>query len=104
MSRLIDRSIRPLFPKNFRHETQVIATVLSADQENDPALLGMLGASCALTLSQIPFDGPLAGVKIGRKDGTFIVNPTNEDMEESDIDIIVAAKKEEFVEQKIDSY
>jgi len=94
MSRLIDRSIRPLFPKNFRHETQVIATVLSADQENDPALLGMLGASCALTISQIPFDGPLAGVKIGRKDGRFVVNPTNEDMEESDIDIIVAAKKE----------
>ena len=94
MSRLIDRSIRPLFPKNFRHETQVIATVLSADQENDPALLGMLGASCALTISQIPFDGPLAGVKIGRKDGRFVINPTNEDMEESDIDIIVAAKKE----------
>jgi polyribonucleotide nucleotidyltransferase len=94
MSRLIDRSIRPLFPKNFRHETQVIATVLSADQENDPALLGMLGASCALTISQIPFDGPLAGVKIGRKDGSFIVNPANEDMEECDIDIIIAAKKE----------
>jgi polyribonucleotide nucleotidyltransferase len=94
MSRLIDRSIRPLFPKNFRHETQVIATVLSADQANDPALLGMLGASCALTISQIPFDGPLAGIKIGRRDGSFIVNPTNEDMEECDIDIIIAAKKE----------
>lgn len=94
MSRLIDRSIRPLFPKDFRHETQVIATVLSADQANDPALLGMLGASCALTISQIPFDGPLAGVKVGRKNGSFIINPTIEDMEESDIDIIIAAKKE----------
>ncbi|MCX5808472.1 MAG: polyribonucleotide nucleotidyltransferase [Proteobacteria bacterium] len=94
MSRLIDRSIRPLFPKNFRHETQVIATVYSADQENDPSLLGMLGASCALTISQIPFDGPLAGIKVGRKNGSFIVNPTIEDMEESDIDIIIAAKKE----------
>jgi polyribonucleotide nucleotidyltransferase len=94
LSRLIDRPLRPSFPKTFRHETQVIATVLSSDQENDPGPLGILGASCALTISQIPFDGPLAGVKVGRKDGRFIVNPTTEEMEESDINIIVAGGKD----------
>jgi len=93
-SRLIDRALRPLFPKSFRNETQIIANVLSVDQENDPVILGIIGASCALTISQIPFDGPIAGVKIGRKDGSFIINPSNADLEESDMDIIVAGTKE----------
>jgi polyribonucleotide nucleotidyltransferase len=94
LSRLIDRPLRPSFAKSFRNETQVIATVLSSDQENDPGPLGILGASCALTISQIPFDGPLAGVKIGRINGEFIVNPTTEEMEESDINIIVAGTRD----------
>ncbi|OPY70095.1 MAG: Polyribonucleotide nucleotidyltransferase [Syntrophorhabdaceae bacterium PtaU1.Bin034] len=93
-SRLIDRPLRPSFAKGYRSETQVIATVLSADQENDPATLGMIGASAALVLSPIPFLGPIAAVKVGRKDGQFIVNPTNQDMEESDLDIVVAGSKD----------
>jgi polyribonucleotide nucleotidyltransferase len=96
-SRLIDRPLRPLFPKNFTNEVQVIATVLSADQENDPAILGMLGASCALTISEIPFDGPLAGIKVGRKDGSFLINPTPADLEGSDLDIFVTGNREAIV-------
>ena len=93
-SRLIDRTLRPLFPKGFRREMQVIATVLSADQENDPGIVGIIGASCALTLSQIPFGGPLAGIKVGRKDGAFMINPSVTDLQESDMDIVVAGTKE----------
>jgi polyribonucleotide nucleotidyltransferase len=93
-SRLIDRSIRPLFPEGFLNETQLIATVLSADQQNDPSILGMIGASAALCVSDIPFMGPLAGVKIGRIDGDFIVNPTTNDLERSDLDLIVAGNRE----------
>ncbi|MCX5804842.1 MAG: polyribonucleotide nucleotidyltransferase [Proteobacteria bacterium] len=93
-ARLIDRGLRPLFPKSFRNETQVIVNVLSVDQENDPVILGIIGASCALTISQIPFGGPMAGVKIGRKEGAFIINPSAAELEESDIDIIVAGTKE----------
>lgn len=96
-SRLIDRPLRPLFPKGFTNEVQIIATVLSADQENDPAILGMLGASCALTISEIPFDGPLAGIKIGRKNGTFLVNPAPADLEESDLDIVVTGSRDAIV-------
>lgn len=97
ISRLIDRPIRPLFPKGFNREIQIIATVLSADQENDPAILGILGASCALTLSDIPFFGPIGGVKIGRKDGEFIINPTTSQMEESDMEIVVAGTKDAII-------
>jgi polyribonucleotide nucleotidyltransferase len=93
-SRLIDRPLRPSFPKGYRNETQVIATVLSADQENDPAMLGMIGASAALVISQIPFLGPVAGVKVGRKDGKFIINPIHDDMDDSDLDIVVAGSKD----------
>ncbi len=96
-SRLIDRPLRPTFPKGYRHETQVIATVLSADQNGDPSLLGMLGASCALMISEIPFDGPIAAVKVGRKDGVFILNPPPEDLQESDLDIVVAGTKEGII-------
>jgi polyribonucleotide nucleotidyltransferase len=93
-SRFIDRPLRPLFQKGFRNETQIIATVLSADQENDPGLLGILGASTALTLSPIPFLGPIAAVRIGRIDGRFIVNPSAQEMEEGDVDILVAGAKD----------
>ncbi len=97
VSRLVDRPIRPLFPKGYNYDTQVIATVLSADQENDPAVLAILGASCALEISDIPFKGPIAGVKVGRIDGKFVFNPTFGELEESECDIIVAARDEGIV-------
>ena len=96
-SRLIDRPLRPLFPKGFTNEVQVIATVLSADQENDPAILGMLGASCALTISEIPFDGPLAGIKVGRKDGSFLINPNPADLEKSDLNIVITGNRDAII-------
>ena len=92
-ARLIDRPIRPLFPKNYRYETQVIATVLSMDQENDPDMLAMLGASAALTISDIPFAGPIACVRVARIDGEFKINPAISEWEKSDINIIVAGSK-----------
>jgi polyribonucleotide nucleotidyltransferase len=92
-ARLIDRPIRPLFPKEYRHELQVIATVLSMDQENDPDVLAMVGASAALVISEIPFAGPIASVRVGRVSGEFIANPTISQWETSDINIIVAGSK-----------
>ena len=92
-ARLIDRPIRPLFPKDYYNEIQVIATVLSMDQENDPDVLAMIGASAALQLSDIPFAGPIASVRVGRIDGEFIVNPNMSQQAESDINIIVAGSK-----------
>jgi len=92
-ARLIDRPIRPLFPKKWRHETQVIATVLSMDQENDPDVLAVIGASAALTISDIHFDGPIACVRVGRIDGQFIANPTLSQIESSDINLVVAGSK-----------
>jgi polyribonucleotide nucleotidyltransferase len=96
-SRLIDRGIRPLFPKGFLNETQVVATVLSADQQSDPSILGIIGASAALQLSAIPFAGPLAGVKVGRVDGDFTINPTTDELARSDLDLIVAGNHEGVV-------
>lgn len=93
-SRFIDRPIRPLFPKEFNYETQIIASVLSADQENNPDLLAMIGASTALMISDIPFPGPIAGVRVGRVNGQLICNPTVSQLQESDLDIIVAGGKE----------
>ncbi len=92
-ARLIDRPIRPLFPKEYRYETQVIATVLSMDQENDPDVLAMVGASAALEISDIPFAGPIASVRIGRIDGQWVANPTLSQMAQSDINIIVAGSR-----------
>ena len=92
-ARLIDRPIRPLFPKGYRYETQVIATVLSMDQENDPDTLAMLGASAALTISDIPFAGPIANVRVARIDGQLRINPTIPEWEKSDINIIVAGSR-----------
>src|SRR5207237_139676 len=87
--RQIDRPIRPLFPDGFRCETQVIALVLSADTENDPDVLGINGASCALTLSDIPFAGPVGAVRVGLVSGQFIVNPTYAERRESLLNIMV---------------
>ena len=92
-ARLIDRPIRPLFPKHYRYETQVIATVLSMDQENDPDTLAMIGASAALTISDIPFAGPIACVRVCRIDGQLKINPAIPEWENSDINIIVAGSK-----------
>jgi polyribonucleotide nucleotidyltransferase len=92
-ARLIDRPIRPLFPKEYRFETQVIATVLSMDQENDPDILAMIGTSAALEISDIPFAGPIACVRVGRIDGQLKINPTVDQYENMDINIIVAGSK-----------
>jgi polyribonucleotide nucleotidyltransferase len=94
ISRLIDRPIRPLFPKGFRRETQIVATVLSADQENDPAILGMIGASAALTASDIPTKGPIGGVRVGRINGEYKCNLTNSELEMSNIDLLVAGNRD----------
>jgi polyribonucleotide nucleotidyltransferase len=96
-SRIIDRGIRPLFPKGFRSDTQVVATVLSADRQSDPSILGIIGASLALEISDIPFAGPLAGVKVGRIDGRFIINPTTEELVQSDLELIVSGNREGVV-------
>jgi polyribonucleotide nucleotidyltransferase len=93
-SRLIDRPIRPLFPKGFYNETQVIATVLSADKENDTGVLAMIGASAALTLSDLPFGGPIAGARVGRINGKFVINPLIPDLDKSDLDIFVAGSRD----------
>jgi len=89
-ARLIDRPIRPLFPKEYRYETQVIATVLSMDQENNPDILSIIGASAALEISDIPFEGPIACVRVGSIDGQLKINPTINEYEKSNINIIVA--------------
>ncbi|MCX5635366.1 MAG: polyribonucleotide nucleotidyltransferase [Planctomycetota bacterium] len=93
-ARMIDRPIRPLFPKGFFQEVQVIASVLSADNENDPDILAMIGASAALTISKIPFIGPTAACRIGRVNGQFVVNPTHTQLEEGDLNMLVGGKKD----------
>ena len=93
-ARMIDRPMRPLFPENFRNEVQVVNTVLSVDTDNSPELTAMLGSSLSVSISKIPFYGPIAGVKVGRVDGKFIINPTPAELEVSDIDLTVAGTKE----------
>src|SRR5688572_8719712 len=91
MARLTDRPLRPLFPKGMRNDVQVIITTLSYDQENDPGVLAILGASIALTISDIPWAGPIGGVRMGYVDGKLVVNPTETQRGESDLDLIIAA-------------
>lgn len=91
--RLIDRPIRPLFPKGYHNEIQVIATVLSMDQENDPDILAVTGASAALEISDIPFDGPIACVRVGRIDGELVVNPSITQLDQCDLNITLAGSK-----------
>jgi polyribonucleotide nucleotidyltransferase len=95
--RIIDRPLRPLFADGWMTETQVIATVLSADQKNDPDILAMIGASAALTISDIPFLGPIAGVKVGYIDGQYVVNPTKEQLQLSSMEIVVAGTRDAVV-------
>ncbi len=89
-SRVIDRSIRPLFPEGFKNEVQVFVTVLSADQENDADVLGVVAASMALSISPVPWNGPLAAVRVGRVDGNWILNPTFQQLEFSSVDVTVS--------------
>src|SRR3954470_17330075 len=96
-SRLIDRPCRPLFAEGYRNETQVIASVISADPDNDPDVIAITGASCALYLSDIPFLNPIAGVRIGLIDGRYIVNPTYDEVRESELNLIVAGTEEAIV-------
>ena len=95
--RLIDRSIRPLFAEGLRCETQIIATVLSADRENDPDVVAMLGSSVALEVSDIPFNGPLAGVRVGRVEGEWVVNPTQSQLHSNDADIFLSGSRDAIV-------
>jgi polyribonucleotide nucleotidyltransferase len=96
-SRLIDRSIRPLFPEGFKNEVQVFVTVLSADQENDADIPGLVAASTALSLSTVPWNGPLAAVRVGRVEGNWILNPTFQQLEYSDIDLVVSGSQDSIV-------
>ncbi len=93
-SRLIDRPLRPLFPDGFRNEVQVVATVLSHDLENDPAIVALIGASAALTLSGIPFFGPIAGCRVGYVDGGYVLNPTLAETKDSQLDLVLAGTSE----------
>ncbi|MFP6626658.1 MAG: polyribonucleotide nucleotidyltransferase [Deltaproteobacteria bacterium] len=95
--RVIDRPIRPLFPKGYRNETQIIATVLSAESSGNPDVVSLIGASAALSISDIPFAGPIGAVRIGRIDGELIINPSVEQLESSDIDILMAASRDAIV-------
>ncbi len=95
--RLIDRPIRPLFPEGYFFETQVIATVLSMDRENDPDVLALVGASAALEVSDIPFEGPIAAVRVGRLNGKLVANPTHSELEDCDINVVVAGSKSGIV-------
>ena len=94
VSRLIDRPIRPLFPEGFRNETQVVCTVLSHDLENDPDIVALVGASAALTISGIPFMGPVGAARVGYIDGKYVLNPTQNQLPDSQLDLVVAGTNE----------
>lgn len=95
--RIIDRPLRPLFPEGYRAETQVIATVMSADQQNNPDVLALTGASCALTLSDLPFQGPVAGARIAYVNGEYVLNPTRDELVDSEMDMVVACTRDAVV-------
>jgi polyribonucleotide nucleotidyltransferase len=97
ISRVVDRACRPLFPEGYANETQIIATVVSFDQENDPDVLALTGASAALQVSDVPFNGPIAGVRVGRVGGKFVANPTLAQRAESDVEIVMAASEDAIV-------
>ncbi len=96
-ARLIDRPLRPLFPKEFKNDTQIAAFVISSDQENDGDVLGTIGASVALSISDIPFEGPIAAVCVARIAGQFVINPTFSQLEESDLELIIAGSKDSIL-------
>ena len=93
-ARLTDRPIRPLFPEGYKDDVQLVITVLSTDQENDPDILGTVAASAALTISEIPFQGPIGAVRVGRIDGEFVVNPTYTQLAESELDLVVSGTRD----------
>ena len=95
--RLIDRPLRPLFPKGFRNDVQIIATVLSTDREHEPAIPAIIGASAALSISEIPFEGPVGGSRVGYVDGEFVLNPTYAQLDKSDLDLVVVSTKDAVV-------
>src|SRR6516225_7245354 len=95
--RLTDRPIRPLFPKGFRNDVQVIVAVLSADQENEPDILSIIGASAALTISDIPFEGPVGAVRVGYLGGQLVLNPTASQLEQSGLELTIAGTEEAIV-------
>ncbi|OFX21846.1 MAG: polyribonucleotide nucleotidyltransferase [Anaeromyxobacter sp. RBG_16_69_14] len=97
VSRIIDRSCRPLFPEGYGNETQIIASVISFDQENDPDVLALTGASVALQVSDVPFNGPIAGVRVGRIAGQFVANPTLSQRAEAELDVVMAASEDAIV-------
>ena len=92
--RMIDRPVRPLFAEGYRFETQIVASVVSSDAENDPDVIAITGASCALYLSDIPFENPIAGVRVGLIDGKYLINPTYDERRESELDLIVAGTED----------
>jgi len=96
-ARLTDRPLRPLFPKGLRRDVQIVVTVLSADQENEPEILSIIGASAALGISDIPFDGPVGATRVGCIDGEFILNPTFSELSKSALDLVVVGTKEAVV-------
>src|SRR4051795_5967181 len=96
-ARIIDRSIRPLFPEGFKNEVQVFIYVISADQENDADVLGLVAASFALNASKVPFAGPIAATRIGRIQGNWVLNPTFQQLEFSDMEMVVAASKDSIM-------
>src|SRR5690349_18508050 len=93
-ARLTDRPIRPLFPEGYKDDVQIVLTVLSTDQENDPDILGTIAASAALTISDIPFLGPVGAVRIGRIDGQLVVNPTFSQLADSELDLVVSGTRD----------
>lgn len=93
-SRLIDRPIRPMFPEGYHNDVQIVATAVSVDPDNAPDMPAMIGASCALSISDIPFEGPIAGVRVGTIDGEFIINPTVEQAKISQLNLAVAGTKD----------
>ncbi len=95
--RLIDRTIRPLFPDGMRNDVQVVATILSVDEVNDPDVVAINAASAALSISRIPFDGPIAAVRVGRVNGQFILNASYKEREEGDLDLVVSGTAEHIL-------
>lgn len=96
-SRLIDRPIRPLFPKKYTFETQVIATVMSVDHENEPDVVALTGASAALHISPVPFQGPVAAVRVGRINGEYVINPNSKLLQDSDMNVVVAGTRDAVI-------
>ena len=96
-SRMIDRPLRPLFPKGYFYDTQVISILLSADGQNDPDILALNGASAALSISDIPFAGPIGAVRVGRIDGQFVANPTHDERAQSDLDLVYVGTENDVI-------